>query len=111
MAGVVIVTTESIPGYEVQKYVGLVWASSARSENVLSELGAIITSSTGGEVKTFKRMMNHGRNDVVNEIVRNAEAKGANAVIGLKMGSMSIQPGAVDIYAYGTAVVAKKKGK
>lgn len=111
MAGVIIVTTETIPGYEVQKYVGLVWASSARSENVLSELGALVGSFAGGEVKAFKRMMNHGRNDVVNELVRNAEAKGANAIIGLKLGSMAISPGAVDIYAYGTAVVAKKKGK
>ena len=106
---VLISSTDSLPGFRVEKYVGLVWASSARCLDSASEVGAMLKSLTGGELPAFRKLLNEGRHAVVHELAQNAKARGANAVIGVRLESTAIVQGTLDVYAYGTAVVVKKE--
>jgi uncharacterized protein YbjQ (UPF0145 family) len=108
---VLISTTEGIPGFATKKYVGLVWASSARSLDSLSEIGAMVRSIGGGDLPAFRKMLNEARHTVLFELAQNAKARGANAIIGVRLESASIVGGTLDVYAYGTAVVVDKQPK
>ncbi len=105
MAEMMISTTESVPGFENKKFVGLVWATSARSKDFLDELKAFLRTATGGRILEFESMMASGKSDVVQAIASQAKEKGANAVVGFKLGTTTIASGTVETYAYGTAVV------
>ena len=58
---------------------------------------------------TYTRMINESKSHVISKLVENARALGADAVVGVKMGSAQVMPGTVEIFAYGTAVTLKKK--
>lgn len=105
---VLISTTESIPGYETKKYVGLVWSTSARTLDSISELGAVLKSLAGGELPAFRKLLNEGRYAVLRDLAAAAKLRGANAIIGVKLESATIMGGTVEVYAYGTAVVVEK---
>lgn len=104
---VLISTTESLPGYRVVSYKGLVWSSSARSRHIGSDLMALVKSLMGGEIHQYKKLLNEGRNEGVQGLVKNAEMLGANAVVGVRFGSTQIIPATLDLFAYGTAVVVE----
>lgn len=105
---VTIVTTDILPGRRISKYKGLVWASSARSKNVLADMKAAFRLLGGGEIKAYTELANEARLDVLKRLADNAKKLGANAIIGTRFGSTQILPGTLDIFAYGTAVVAEK---
>ncbi len=108
---VLISTTCEVPGFKTKKYVGVVWASSARTLDTASEIGAMIRSIGGGDLPAFRKMLNEARHSVLHELAATAKARGANAVVGMKLESSSIVGGTLDVYAYGTAVVVEKETK
>ena len=105
---VMVVTTESVPGFKTKKQLGVVWASSSRSKSILTDFAEVARSLFGGELHLYKRMMNQARFDVLEQLSKQAEKQGANAVVGVRFGSTQILPATVDIFAYGTAVVVEK---
>ena len=103
-----VVTTENLPGYKIKEVKGLVWATTVRSKFLGKEILAVAKIMVGGEVKEHTNMVNEARRYVIEKMVDNARALGANAVIGVRMGaSGQTIPGATEIFAYGTAVVAE----
>ena len=111
MVQLLVSTTEGIPGYRVKAYKGLVWASSARSKNIFTDVAAVVRSMGGGEIRAYKRMTNEARDAALRELLENAAKYGANAVVGLRFGSTQLLPSTVDVFAYGTAVMAEKEQK
>ncbi|MBI5228905.1 YbjQ family protein [Candidatus Micrarchaeota archaeon] len=108
----IVTTTENIPGYEIKKYVGVVWSSSARAKHLGHDIAAMAKAAlVGGELSSYRKMMNEARNDVLQGIIKNAEKIGANAIIGVRLGSTQIMPATVDIFAYGTAVIIEEEKK
>jgi uncharacterized protein YbjQ (UPF0145 family) len=68
---------------------------------------ALSKSLMGGEINQYKKLLNEGRNDNVQTLIKNAELLGANAVLGVRFGSTQILPATLDLFAYGTAVVVE----
>ncbi|MFH0836184.1 MAG: YbjQ family protein [Candidatus Micrarchaeota archaeon] len=104
----IVVTTDEVPGFKITRQIGVVWASSSRSKSILTDFAEVVRSIFGGELHSYKRMLNHARLDVLTQLSDEAAKKGANAVVGIRFGSTQILPATVDIFAYGTAVVVKK---
>jgi uncharacterized protein YbjQ (UPF0145 family) len=109
-----VVTTNELPGYSIKEVKGVVWGTTVRSKFLGNEILALLKAMLGGEIKDYTLMMNEARRYVIERMVDNARALGANAVIGMRTGtSTQTVPGATEIFAYGTAVVAEpiKRGK
>jgi uncharacterized protein YbjQ (UPF0145 family) len=109
-----VVTIENLPGYTVKEVKGLVWGTTVRSKFLGTEILALLKVMVGGEIKDYTSMLNEARRYVIERMVDNARALGANAVIGVRTGtSTQTIPGAAEIFAYGTAVVVEpvKRGK
>ena len=109
---IIISTTDSIPGYEINEIKGIVSGTSVRARFFGKDLIAIGRVLIGGEIPEYANMIRDARKDVVLRAMANAQVLGADAILGLRMESTAqIVPGTVELFAYGTAVTLKKGGK
>lgn len=87
--------------YEV---LGLVRGSSMKAKHLGKDILAFFRQLIGGDIKEYADLIKSAREDAIAEMVREAKALGANAVIGIRFGTTSVTSGAAEIIAYGTAV-------
>jgi uncharacterized protein YbjQ (UPF0145 family) len=97
-----VVTTESVPGYQVRQVVGRVLGVTARSQNPFAEG---IKALTGGVDPKMPHMLTQWREEAIARLVRQAQRQGANAVIGMRFDHRDVGTHWTEICAYGTAVL------
>jgi uncharacterized protein YbjQ (UPF0145 family) len=100
----IIATTNDLPGYQVNEVLGEVFGLTVRSRNAFSQVGSGIKSIFGGELKGMTTALTDSRNQVIERMVAEAEAKGANAILAMRFDTSEIGPSWTEICAYGTAV-------
>lgn len=100
----IITTTDGIEGSEIEEVLGLVMANSVRARHVGKDVMAAFRNLAGGEVGEYTKLLAESREQAVQRMVESAEAKGANAVVGVRFITAGIMGGASEILAYGTAV-------
>ena len=105
-----ISTMNDLPGYEVTEVFGEVFGLTVRSRNLGSQIGAVLKSLVGGELRGMTKMLASGRKDATDRLVEEAEAKGANAIIAFRFDTSELGSMWTEICAYGTAVRARKVG-
>jgi uncharacterized protein YbjQ (UPF0145 family) len=103
-----ISTMNDLPGYEIEELFGEVFGLTVRSRNLGSQLGAVLKSLVGGELKGMTKMLAAGRQHATDRLVAEAEAKGANAVVAFRFDTSELGSSWTEICAYGTAVRARK---
>ena len=101
-----VVTSNEIPGWEIQRVCGEVFGLTVRSRNAFSQLGAGFKSMFGGELQGMTRNLIDSRNEVMGRMLEAARQKGGNAVIGMRFDTSEMADTWTELCAYGTAVVA-----
>ena len=98
-----LVTIDSIPGqnYEV---LNVVKGTVVYSKNLGRDFMAGMKTLVGGEIVGYTEMLNEARQIATKRMVDEAEALGADAVVGLRYASSAVMQGAAEVVAYGTAV-------
>ncbi len=104
----IVTTMNDIPGYSVEEVYGEVMGLTVRSRNVGSQLGASLKSLIGGELKGMTKALVDSRKEVMQRMVEEAEAKGANAIIAMRFDTSEMGQMWTEICAYGTAVRVEK---
>ncbi len=104
----IVTTMNDIPGYEVDEVFGEVMGLTVRSRNIGSQLGAGLKSILGGELKGMTKALVESRQQVMERMIQEAEAKGANAIIAMRFDTSEMGGQWTEICAYGTAVRAHK---
>ena len=99
----ILATIDTIAGKELE-VLGLVKGGTIQSVHVGKDIGAAFKTLVGGELKAYNEMMNNARALATKRMVEEAEALGADAIVGLRYGSSTITASAAEIMAYGTAV-------
>jgi uncharacterized protein YbjQ (UPF0145 family) len=105
---VLIATTNELPGYVIEEVFGEVFGLTVRSRNAFSQMGAGLKSMFGGELKGMTKALQDSREEVVQRMVEEAEAKGANAIVAMRFDTSEMGDTWTEICAYGTAVRARK---
>ena len=103
-----IATTPDLPGYEVQEVLGEVFGLTVRSRNIGSQFGAGLKSMFGGELKGMTKALVDSREQVIQRMVDEAEAKGGNAILAMRFDTSEMGGNWTEICAYGTAVRVRK---
>jgi len=101
-----VVTTNDIPGWEIQRVCGEVFGLTVRSRNAFSQMGAGLKSLFGGELQGMTRNLMDSRNEVMARMLEHARQKGGNAVVGMRFDTSEMGDVWTELCAYGTAVVA-----
>ena len=104
----IVTTMNDIPGYEISEVYGEVFGLTVRSRNLGSQFGASLKSLIGGELKGMTKALVDSRNDVMERMIVEAEAKGANAVIAMRFDTSEMGPNWTEICAYGTDARVRK---
>ena len=104
----IVTTMNDIPGYEVDEVFGEVMGLTVRSRNVGSQIGAGLKSILGGELKGMTKALIDSRNDVMQRMIEEAEAKGADAIVAMRFDTSEMGSNWTEICAYGTAVRTRR---
>ncbi len=98
-----LLSIEYVPGKEIDA-LGMVKGTTVRAKNIGRDFMSSMKNLVGGEITAYTEMLNESRAIAVKRMVDEAEALGADAVIGIMYGSSQIMAGAAEVIAYGTAV-------
>jgi uncharacterized protein YbjQ (UPF0145 family) len=102
---IIVATTFEVPGMTVARYCGGCFGVVVRSMGFAKGIGAAFKSLAGGEVRQYTELLEDSRRHAMDRMVANAQALGANAVVGMRFDSSEIGQSLTEIVAYGTAVM------
>jgi len=103
--GVLMVTSDEVPGRRVVRCVGLVRGNTIRAKHVGKDIIAAFKTLFGGEIAEYTKLIAESREQALDRLRAEAVARGANAIVGLRFTTAEVMRGAAEILAYGTAVV------
>jgi uncharacterized protein YbjQ (UPF0145 family) len=103
-----IVTTNDLPGYRIDEVLGEVFGLTVRSRNAFSQFGAGLKSIVGGELRGMTESLAQSRIQVMQRLVDEAAAKGANAILAMRFDTSEMGQVWTEICAYGTAARVTK---
>ena len=98
-----IVTTDYISGKELEM-LGLVKGATIQTKHLGKDITQSFKTLVGGELTAYTEMMNDARALATKRMVQEAEALGADAIVGVRYGSAAVMQAAAEVMAYGTAV-------
>lgn len=104
----IITTTDFVPNMKIVEYKGLVKGSSIRAKHIGKDILAGLKNIVGGEIHTYKNMLDEAREKAIERMVEEAKKLGANAIIGCRLSTSQVMQGASEMIAYGTAVVVSE---
>lgn len=102
-----LVNTPDIPGKEILTVLGMVKGSTIRAKHIGKDISSAFRHLVGGEMKEYSEMLTEARQIATQQMINEAEALGANAIINIRYASSSVIQGAAEILCYGTAVTYK----
>ena len=99
----IVTTTDEIPGkkYEI---LGIVQGNMIQTKNIGRDFTQGMKSLVGGELKSYVDMVNQSRATATKRMVEQAEALGADAIVGMRYTSSTVAAAAAEVLAFGTAV-------
>ena len=101
----IITTSDRVEGRAIAKTVGLVKGNTIRARHVGRDIKAGLKSLVGGEITDYTKMMSEAREQAIQRMVEDAEKKGANAIVSMRLATSMIMQNASEVLAYGTGVV------
>ena len=99
-----ITTTETIPGREIDDVLGIARGSVVRAKHIGSDIVASLRNLVGGEVTEYAQLLAAAREQAIDRMTANAQEMGADAVVCVRIATSQIMGGASEVLAYGTAV-------
>lgn len=103
-ADILTVTTDGVPGRRILGALGLVRGSTVRAKHVGTDIVAGLRNLVGGEVREYASLLSGAREQAHDRMVAEARTLGADAVVAVRFETSTIQNGASEVLAYGTAV-------
>lgn len=105
-----VTTTGVVEGYHVSAYLGPVIVPAIGAGNFIRDWFARFTDFFGGKSKSYQNTYERLLNEGLTQMIQQARAHGANAVINLRVETSNISAGRslMAIILYGTAVVLQE---
>ncbi len=81
----IISTTHSIEGRKIVEHLGVVAGEAIMGANIFRDFFAGIRDIVGGRAGSYEQVLRKGRDQATAEMVAEAEARGANAIVGVDL--------------------------
>ncbi len=109
MDNIIITTGDKVATKKISKILGIVKGNTVRTRNIGIDIGAILKSIIGGEVKDYTEMTTRSREEAFKRMIKQAVDMDADAIIGVRFTTSVVMTGASEMLAYGTAVKLKQE--
>ena len=110
MKKILLTTTESLHGWEIETYLKPVFSNVVVGAGFMSDFSASFTDLFGGRSNSYEKKLQAVNDSALQILQSKASEIGANCIIGLKVNVHQISGKNVQMFmvsAYGTAIVAK----
>ena len=105
----IVTTTNSVDGYRVSGYYGIVFGEVITGINFLRDLGAGIRNFVGGRSEGYEQELLQARTEALQKLEQRAASMGAHAVIGVDLDYEVLGQGnMLMVTASGTAVTLEQ---
>ena len=107
----IVTTTNSIEGYSIRRYLGVVNANVVIGTNLFSDISASLTDVFGGRSGSYKSKLNTIYDEVMKELTEKAKSYHADAIVGLHVDFDEVSGGGKSMFmvsASGTAITLEK---
>ncbi len=105
-----IATTDDLRGKQIAEVLGLVRGNTVRARHVGRDILAGLRNIIGGEIGQYSGLLTEARQQATDRMIKEAEALGANAIVGARYSTSGVMGGAAELLAYGTAVRVEETG-
>ena len=85
-------------------------SATVRARHMGRDILAGFKNMVGGEIDDYTKLLAESREQSLDRMVAEAQARGADAIIGLRFATSEIASGASEFLAYGTAVKLVPQG-
>jgi len=100
----IVTMGEAVPGRQVAEIIDTVRGNTVRTRFFGRDIMAALRNLVGGEVPEYTKLMAEAREQAIDRMIADAQAKGADAVISMRVTTSMIMGGSAELLAYGTAV-------
>lgn len=100
-----MVTTNDIPGYRIKAVLGGAMGIATRGIGSINPLDGRIRNRA--ELTEFSQLSFQAHSEATERMMQDAEQRGANAVVGMRLDSYAFYSVLVEAAAYGTAVLVE----
>lgn len=100
----ILSTTPSLEGHKITAYLGIVTGETIIGANIFKDFFASITDIVGGRSSAYEKVLREAKSTAMAELQQQAQAYGANAVVGIDLDYETIRDGMLMVTASGTAV-------
>lgn len=108
MSHILIATSDELPGYTIEKTLGIVRGNTIRARHLGRDIMAGLRGLVGGEVHEYTKLLAESREQALDRMIDEARSMGANAIVGVRFSTSLMAQGAAELLAYGTAVKLKQ---
>lgn len=99
-----LTTTSTIEGKEIERYYGLVSGETIIGANIVRDFLAGIRDIVGCRSGSYEQVLREAKQECLKEITAQAQAMGANAIIGIDLDYETVGGSMLMVTAAGTAV-------
>ncbi len=99
-----VTTALELPGQPILRNFGVVRGLTVRSRSVVGNFLAGIQTIFGGDISLYRELCEQARRDAFDQMCREADRMGANAIIGVRYDATEVMAGVTEVLCYGTAV-------
>ncbi len=103
----ILSTVEKAGQKEVREVLGVVKGNTIRAKHIGRDIGATFKHLVGGELRGYTEMLSEAREAATEEMIKEAEGLGAEAIVGIRYSTSAVMQGAAEVMVYGTAVKLK----
>ena len=100
----IVTTQDKVENRTISQTLGVVSGQSIRARHVGKDILAGLRNLVGGEITEYSKLMAESRQRAMDRMVKAAQEKGADAIVGIRFTTSMLQAGASEIFIYGTAV-------
>jgi uncharacterized protein YbjQ (UPF0145 family) len=100
----IITTTPTIQGKEIQEYLGIVTGEAIMGANIVKDIFASITDIVGGRSAAYEKELTRAREIALREMEQSAGDLGATGIIGVDLDYETVREGMLMVTVSGTAV-------
>jgi uncharacterized protein YbjQ (UPF0145 family) len=99
-----VTTGNEIERRPIAEYIGIVRGIVVRSPGIGQSFLGGLKQIVGGNIESYANVCEAAREEAFERMVRHAQERGADAVIGMRYDATEFAQGVTEVLAYGTAV-------
>ena len=104
MDAMILTTQDELADYDILETLGMVRGNTIRARHVGKDILAGLRTLVGGEIVEYTKMLAEAREQAIDRMIADAQAQGADGIVGVKFTTAPVMAGAAELLAYGTAV-------